>query len=59
MAQLMRYVMTVRDNFIHCDYTAEADIFALLENGSFDLECDSGKFCVNAGEVAYFKKGKH
>ena len=59
MAQLMRYVMTVRDNFIHCDYTAEADIFALLENGSFDLECDSGKFCVGAGEGAYFKKGKH
>ncbi|UKI35347.1 MAG: hypothetical protein L6V93_14295 [Clostridiales bacterium] len=54
MAQLMRYVMTVRDNFIHCDYTAEADIFALLENGSFDLECDRGKFCVGAGEGAYF-----
>ena len=49
MVQLMRYVMTVRNNFIHCDYTAEADIFALLENGSFDLECDREKFCVNAG----------
>ena len=59
MPRLLRYVMAERSNFIHCDYTAEADIFVLLEDGKFTFECDGGKFCVNAGDGAYFSKGTH
>lgn len=59
MKQLLRYVMAFRDNFVHEDYKAEADILALIESGSFFLDSGDLKCTVSAGEGAYFEKGKH
>ncbi len=57
--ELLIYTSRHRDQFIQQDFTAENNILALSESGTYTFEDGNGSITVNPFEAVFFEKGVH